>query len=422
MTALLLLYPVWWALGLGVLIYPLLAVPMGVALLRRRRIAVPPGFWLWVLFLAVVVISLAALEYDPPGTVAGTALSRMPGVALRLVEYASLTVLLLYAGNLRESELPQRRLIRLLAWSFLITVIGGLVGTLWPQLEFTSPVELLLPDRYAHNAFVKSLAHPAVAQLQEVLGYPTPRPAAPWGYTNIWGNNFFLLLPWFVVAGWTQATRWWHRPGTLGLLAVSVVPVITSLNRGLWLGLAAAAGYVAFRLALRGRLLAIGALASGAAALIVLLATTPLGELVNNRLENGHSNDIRIYTTEQALDGIGYSPLIGFGSTRNTLGSDSSIAVGNSAGCDNCGNHTIGSNGQIWLELYAHGILGAGLFLAFFCFVTWHYRRDHSAVGLAGSTVLVLHLLSSGYYNTLITPMAFTMLALVVLWRREVTP
>ncbi|MGH3715811.1 MAG: hypothetical protein ACRDT4_20485 [Micromonosporaceae bacterium] len=418
-TGLLLLYPLWWALGLGVLIYPILAVPMAVALVRRRRIAVPPGFWLWALFLAVVVISLAALEYDPPGTLPGTAVSRLPGVVLRLVEYGSLTVLLLYAGNLRESELPQRRLIRLLAYSFGLTVIGGLVGTLWPSLEFTSPVEMLLPDRYARNAFVQSLAHPAVAQLQEVLGYPTPRPAAPWGYTNIWGNNFFLLLPWFVVAGWTHATRRWHKPAMLGVLAVSVVPVVTSLNRGLWLGLAAAAGYVAFRLALRGRLLAIGALASATAALVLLLAVTPLGSLVGGRLEHGHSNDIRVYTTEQALDGIGYSPLIGFGSTRNTLGSDSSIAVGSSSSCDNCGNHTIGSNGQIWLELYAHGFLGAGLFLAFFCYGVWYYRRDASAVGLAGSTVLVLNLLSSGYYNTLITPLAFTFLSLVVLWRRD---
>ncbi|MGH3739572.1 MAG: O-antigen ligase family protein [Micromonosporaceae bacterium] len=418
----LLLYPVWWALGLGVLIYPILAVPMGIALLRRRRgISVPPGFWLWGLFLLVVVVSLAALEYDPPGTVAGTALSRMPGVALRLVEYASLTVLLLYAGNLTESELPRRRLIRLLGWSFLITVVGGVVGTLWPQLEFTSPVELLLPDRYAKNTFIRSLTHPAVAQLHQVLGFPTPRPAAPWGYTNIWGNNFFLLLPWFVLAGF-HGTRRWQKIAAGTVLAVSVIPVVISLNRGLWLGLAVAAGYVAVRLALRGRLLAIGALALAGAALTLLLATTPLGELVSSRMENGHSNDIRIYTTEQALDGIGYSPVIGFGSTRNTLGSDSSIAVGNSAGCDNCGNHTIGSNGQIWLELYAHGFLGAGLFLGFFGYALWHYRRDHSAVGLAGSTVLVLNLLGSGYYNTLITPLAFTMLSLAVLWRQETAP
>ncbi|MGH3731423.1 MAG: O-antigen ligase family protein [Micromonosporaceae bacterium] len=419
MIGLLLLYPLWWALGLGVLIYPILAVPMALDLIRRRPVRLPPGFLLWALFLAVVVVSLTALEYDPPGTLPGSAVSRLPGAILRLVEYGSLTVLLLYAGNLRSDELPQRRLVGLLAWSFLITVVGGVVGTLWPYLSFTSPVELLLPDRYAENSFVRHLAHPSVAQLQEVLGYPTPRPAAPWGYTNLWGNNFFLLLPWFLVAGWGYARRRWQRIGMLVILAASVVPVVISLNRGLWLGLAAAAGYVALRLALRGRLAPLGGLVVAAAAVTVLLATTPLGQLVGERLANGHSNDIRLYTTERALDGIGYSPVIGFGSTRDTQGSGSTIAVGASAACDNCGNHTVGSNGQIWLELYAHGVLGAVLFLGFFGYVMWHYRRDVSPLGIAGSTVLVLNLLASGYYNTLVTPLAFTFLGLAVLWRRE---
>src|SRR5690606_27872937 len=104
----------------------------------------------------------------------------------------------------------------------------------------------------------------SVAQLQEVLGYPTPRPAAPWGYTNLWGNNVLLLLPWFVLAGWTYARHRWQKIGMLATLAISVIPIIVSLNRGLWLGLAVAAGYAALRLALRGRLLAIAALAVAA--------------------------------------------------------------------------------------------------------------------------------------------------------------
>lgn len=419
LTALLLLYPLWWLLGLGVLIFPILAAPMALHLLRRRPLRVPPGFTLWLLFLAVVVVSLAALGHDPPGTVAGSALSRMPAAGLRLVEYASLTVLLLYAGNLRRAELPQRRLIGLLAWAFLLTVAGGVAGLLWPHLELTSPIELLLPDRYANNNFVRALVHPSVAQMHEFLGYPSPRPAAPWGFTNIWGNNLLILVIWFVVAGWALATRRWQRAATVAVLAISVIPVVVSLNRGLWLGLAAAACYVAVRLALRGRMFPIGALAVAAAGTMLLITVTPLGDLVSQRLEHGHSNDIRMYTTQQALSGIQHSPVIGFGSTRNTLGSNSSIAVGASAACDNCGNHTIGSNGQIWLELYAHGLLGAGLYLGFFCYALWHFRRDHSVIGIAASTVLALNLLASAYYNTLITPLAFTFLSYAVLWRQH---
>src|SRR4051812_32928417 len=60
-VALCALYPLWWALGLGVLVFPLAAVPMGVILLRRLvtgvRLRVPPGFGWWLLFLAAVAIS-----------------------------------------------------------------------------------------------------------------------------------------------------------------------------------------------------------------------------------------------------------------------------------------------------------------------------------------------------------------------------
>ncbi len=427
LTALLLLYPLWWALGFGVLIYLLVAAPMAWALARRRPIRIPPGFTLWLLFLAVVVISMAALEFDPPGTLPTSAWQRLPGTVLRLAEYASLTVLLLYVGNLSKKELPQSRLIRLLGWSFLITVVGGFVGVLWPHLAFDSPIEMLLPDRYAENSFVKTLVHPAVAQQHEVLGYPTPRPAAPWGYTNLWGANFALLAIWFAVAGWARshddtprAVRW-RRAAAVVVLAISVVPVVVSLNRGLWLCLGVAAALIAVRMAMRGQLLAIGALTVATVSLMVLLAASPLGHLVRDRIATGHSNDIRMYTTEKALDGIAYSPVIGFGTTRDSMGSDSSIAVGNSAGCDNCGNHTIGSNGQVWLELYAHGFLGVVLFLAFCCYPLWRYRRDNSVIGIAASTVLVLNLLASAYYNTLVTPLAFTFISYAIWWRENST-
>jgi len=126
LTGILLLYPLWWALGLGVLVFPLAALPMAVILIRRRRagrrLAVPPGFAFWLLFLVVVVVSIGALGEDPPGTVPGSAAGRLIPVSFRLVEYAALTVLLLYAGNLTEDELPRRRLVRLLGWLFLVTV------------------------------------------------------------------------------------------------------------------------------------------------------------------------------------------------------------------------------------------------------------------------------------------------------------
>ena len=56
LAALLLGYPVWWALGIAPLVWSILAIPMVVQLLRRRPIKVPPMFWVWGLFLALVVV------------------------------------------------------------------------------------------------------------------------------------------------------------------------------------------------------------------------------------------------------------------------------------------------------------------------------------------------------------------------------
>ncbi len=42
--------------------------------------------------------------------------------------------------------------------------------------------------------------HPRFADVQDILGYPVSRPSAPFIYTNDWGGNFALLIP-FVILG-----------------------------------------------------------------------------------------------------------------------------------------------------------------------------------------------------------------------------
>jgi hypothetical protein len=421
LTGILRWYPLWWALGLGVLIFPIAAVPMTVHLWRRRRaLKVPPGFTLWLLFLAVVVVSGAALGEDPTGTVPGSAANRLIPVGFRLVEYAAVTVMLLYAGNLTEEELPRRRLVRLLGWLFVVTVAGGLLGVVAGRFQFASPVELLLPHRLRDNDFVQSLVHPAAAKMMDVLGHPSPRPAAPWGYTNTWGNDFCLLVGWFAVATLDRAVSWRRRLVALGVLAVALVPVVYSLNRGLWIGLGVMAVGVAVRLALRGRFWALGGVAVLVTVLAATLAVSPLGELVSQRLDHGKSNGVRTYLTEKAVSGALASPVIGYGSTRNTLGGRQSIAVGQSPDCPRCGNFTIGGNGQLWQLLYAHGFAGALCYLGFFGYGLWRFRRDVTPVGLAGFASLLSTFVAMFWYNALVTPLAFTMLGYALLWRNGV--
>jgi hypothetical protein len=405
---------------MGTLIVFVLAVPMAFQLLRRRRtLAVPPGFGIWLLFLIWVLVSVLMLGENPPGTVADTASSRFISVAFNLAGYVSATVILLYAGNLSEDEFPRKRLMRQLAGFFVVVVCGGLLGLLKPTFQLTSPVERLLPTHVAENGFVRSLVHPAASQLQEVLGFTSPRPAAPFGYTNTWGNCLALLLGWFVVTWLLKDSGPLRRLAGLVILALAAVPVVYSLNRGLWIGLGIAVLYTAVRMAQRGKVALIATVLIGVGLAGAVVAASPLGTVVQERLAHQHSNDIRTFTTQRTLDVLSYSPVIGFGSTRAALGSSNTIVVGPTSKCPRCGNPTLGSNGQIWLLLIAQGIGGTLLYVGFFLRSLWAYRKDLSPLGDAGLLALLLPLFFMLVYNSLTMPLVISFLSLALLWRNQ---
>jgi hypothetical protein len=410
-------FPLWWALGMGVLVIPFVAAVAAVKLVRRRSIAVPPAFGWWLLFLLAVTLSLANLGVDPPGTVQETWFSSLPGATFRLGFYCCCTLIALWAYNLlAEGKLKRDKLVRLLGWLFVVTVAGGFLGTFFGSFEYTSPVEALLPKAVAKDGFVQSLVHPAAAQTMDFLGYDTPRPAAPWGYTNTWGNNFAITAVWFLVAAFCTPVKAKWRAAAVALLVVSLVPAVYSMNRGLWLGLAAIAVFAALRLLVSGRPGGMLALGGAACAAVLLVVLTPLGTVVQTRLDHGHSDEGRAFSSERATELVlEHSPVIGFGSTRKTLGSGESIAVGPTPECPRCGGRTLGGNGQLWQVLFAHGILGAVTYLGFALAVLWRFRHDHTAVGIAGSAVVGFSLITMFYYNALVTPLLFTLLSYVLL-------
>ena len=163
----------------------------------------------------------------------------------------------------------------------------------------------------------------------------------------------------------------------------------------------------------------LGLLAVATALLGMALMVTPLGGVVGARLDNGKSNGVRSFLVDRALDGFAGSPIIGYGGTRNTAGGRQSIAVGESAGCERCGNFTVGGNGQLWQLLYAHGAAGTVGYLGFFAYGLWRFRRDRSAIGVAGSAALVTSFSAMLWYNSLVTPLAFMVLAVALLWRNS---
>ena len=412
-------FPLWWALGLRTLLPMALCLVMLDQLLRRRRIALPRGFALWALFLAWLALGVFVLFADAPGAVPGGDPSRLLVFGYRAAWYLAVTIALLWVANLRESELPTRWVHQLLGYMFVVTALGGLVGVLAPWIEFTSLVELLLPRGLRSNGLVQTIVHPAVADIQNVLGRPQARPKAPFPFANSWGSNLALTLPFFLVAWFREGARWQRYAGPVVLVAAAV-PVVYSLNRGLWvvLGLLAV-GFVVLQV-LRGRpaaiMLTAGLLAVGA----LVFTLSPLSTIVQERLEHQHSNSRRSQLTQQTVTATAEgSPVVGFGSTREVQGSFASIAGGSTPDCKACGVPPLGTQGHVWQVIFAQGFGGLVLFVGFFVLSLSRSWRCRTTAETLATFVVGSFLVLMLVYDTLGNPLFTVMLAIGLVAREQ---
>lgn len=423
--ALLLGYPLWWALGVADFSWIILAIPMAARMIgwrvhRSRPLRVPPGFGIWLLFLVCAVAGAAVLGAAAPGTAPSPLSNRVFSYADRTGSYLGITILLLYAGNLTEDELPRRRLAWMLGVVAIYTILGGLAAMIKPSFQFTSPIGLLVPRSLQSNAFIQAVTRPGLAQLQNVLGGAgaNGRPKAPFEYTNTWGASLTMLVPWLIVAWWPDSTR--RRRLLVGsLVVVAAVPLLYSLNRAAWLGAGIALAFVVARLLAKRPRALIGTLCAATAVAGVILVATPVVSVIGQRLSAGGSASLRARLDSLAVrDGLS-SPIIGYGDTRKQTGGGGSIARGPTANCPLCGQQEVGSTGQLWAVLVCDGIVGAILYVGFFVAGIFHFRRDRTPYGHAGVLVLILSLVYLFSYDALSAPLGFTMLSYALLWRNE---
>lgn len=411
-------YPLWWVLGIAQILSLAAAVVMLLELLCRPRIVAPRGFLLWLLFLAWLLAGLIVLQVDAPGTVHGGSNTRYLTFSFRLSWYLAATVVLLYLGNMRK-ELSTRRVTRAFGCLFVTVVGGGLLGTIAPHLDFPSAIELLLPHRVTSIQFVHDLVHPVVAQLNVVDNVENPRASAPFPYTNGWALNFAVLLPFFLFAWFGPDSGWRRRVGPL-VLALALVPVIVTVNRGLWIALGATALFVALRAAASGKPRPLGAVLAGVGLVVALVAVTPLGATVEHRLNNGYSDSSRANlsttTVETALDA---SPVVGFGTTRDVQGSFSSIAGGATPSCPLCAPPSLGTQGHLWLLTFATGAGGLLLYLGFYLTMFSRGLRLKAPSVALGMSVLVAHLATMPFYDVFGIAMFSIAAGAAFIWRAQ---
>jgi O-antigen ligase len=420
LAALLCLYPLWWALGIGAFAFLFAAVPMAFELRRRRPLVLPPAFGLWLLFLGWTALSLTMVPLEAPNTSAGgSAVGHAIGILFRLAQFGAVTIIAVYVVNLRQDEVSQRDIMRWLSILFAVTVAGGFLALAAPHLSFTSPLEAILPHSIASNRYVSYLVHPASAEVQSVLGYSAPRPAAPWGYTNFWGNNLSILIIWLCAYMWRPNTAL-RRLALFAILTVSLVPIVYSLNRGLWFGLILSVLYMVYRFARTGDLRGVLVILLAMPVAIVAFLATPLHDIVSQRASHSGSENIRAFADKAAINGALDSPILGWGGTRKTIGSSQSISVGPSPRCPNCGSVGIGSTGEFWEIAFTTGLVGVLIYFAYFIAAFWQLRRDRSPTGSAARLIILLAIFYSYFYNSLPGASALTFISIAMAWRTVV--
>lgn len=384
--------PAWYVIGLGGLIWQVMAIPMGLALLIRGRNRLPPGFGIWALFLVWMMFSV--IQVDSPG--------RLLGFGYRATLYLSATVLLVYVYNLSIKRFTLHRGALVLTGFWVGMVILGYAAVLRPEFSFVTPLGMLIPSELRSNEIIAELFYPQLSQYDPEGWVALPRPAAPFPYTNNWGSNYSLLLPLVMVAIAGMRT---HRSKIMLTIAVpvSLVPAFLTLNRGMFLSLGLLVAYLAIRLVGRGHvgpLIAMFGLIVLAFGVIQML---PVSERLNERIEASDTDETRLNVYDEAFSRSLESPILGYGAPRPSE--------------EISGGPAVGTQGQIWTVLFSHGFPAAIFFAGWFIWCVIRTVRAPTTAQLLVHTVILIATMQLAFYGVMIHNLHVAMMAIALAMR-----
>jgi O-antigen ligase len=334
--------PVAYFLGFSAGLWVLPAFAFGIPLLLRPSLRVP-GMVLPLVALAAW-IPLTSLEL--PG------MGGMPVFLYRWLLWVSAVAALLWLCNTSPERVSTARIVDMLAALWIVLIGFGYLAILMPTFTQPSLVQRFLPEGLASNPFIYDLTVIRFAELQVfgdgVTASSVPRPAAPMAYTNGWGSTVGLLTPFFICS-WLMAKSQIRRVKGWLLAALAIVPIAVSTNRGMWLSIAIALMYWAFRRMLQADvrpMIVVGVIGALAIALVLF---TPLDSFVTARLDNSEaSNDTRSTVYQEAWAGTLEAPILGHGAP---------VPIEN-------GGPPVGTHGLIWFVMFSFGFPGLFLLVA----------------------------------------------------------
>jgi polysaccharide biosynthesis protein PslJ len=368
------LMPLWWVAGGFYLLWAALSLVLLIVLLVHGRLAAPPGLTIWLLFVAIVAVSATRVEK----------LTAVFMFGLKFSFMIAALIVYLYVYNAAREGVAWQRLFRPLCLFWLGMVVLGWISVLAPQFSITTPVEMLLPDSIAADRGLRALVHSHMTEFNPQSRNPYFRTAAPYAYTNNWGTAFAILVP-CMVAYVTSVRTGRLRLAVLVSLPVALVPAFLTLNRGMFIGLGAGLVYLGLRALVRGDGRLIASIAGVALIGWIVTLFVPVTELITNRVQNTSSTSDRLDLYLQTVTEVLKSPLLGYGAPRFA---DTTAAA-----------EPLGTQGQLWLTMFSHGIPALLLFLTFLVVVAWRLSAAVSAPGRWLSAVPVIALVITPFYG-----------------------
>jgi hypothetical protein len=365
--------PLLYVLGIHAFMWSVPAIAFGAKLVTKRRVSIPG-----------VAIPLALLAGWIPLSGLLLAPRELPVFAYRYSLFLATLAALLWVVNTSEEAFSTAYLVRLLGRLWITLVGFGYLALLLPRFSAPSLFQLGAPRAIVDVPYLFDLTRIRFAELQTLGEFSTPRPAAPMAYTNGWGSTLGLLTPFYFVDYLLAADPRRRRRGiVLGVIAL--VPMIISVNRGLWLSLSVALAYVGVRRALAGDLRLLLGVTLAAVIVVNLLILTPLGATVDNKFNNqGESNETRSELYEAAFAGAKDSPLVGWGAP---------VDIGLFK--------QVGTHGLLWYMMFVHGFPALVLLLAFVVVALAATARAPTPTALFAHVAVVVFAVQVPYYGLL---------------------
>ena len=399
------------------------AGPAEAPTVARRRRTLRPDRAAWPIWLFTAglpysfLIGIHGLAWLAPALVFGARILASPRVRFPrssiplavLVAWALLSLVvispaeypiffyrwLLFAGaltsfvwlvNVRRDAVPTERIVDWLAAMWICLMVFGYMAALFPNLIVASPLGVIVRPIQS-IPFLARISEWRFAENHHFMGYPVPRPAAPFGAANSWGSAVGILTPFFIRSWLVDADPGRRRKGW-ALLAFGVYPILLSVNRGLWMALIVAFIYFAARKALRGRFAAVGVLLVAVFTTTALLVFTPAGSLVVDRLDHSEkSNAARSNLYELSWQGAKASPLVGNGVPKAVPNDPTSPPVG--------------THGLIWYLMFIHGFPALILFLGWLTIEVFRSGRVVEPLAWWTHLSLVIAFVEMPYYGLL---------------------